>query len=85
MLRLSLISPPDIRLMLEPAAGIRLDFAGVTVASGETYSGPAEATPSLSEQVFRTQGLVMAEDFTVHPIPQNYGLITYNGFGLTVS
>jgi len=80
-----LISPPGIRLTLEPASGMELSFAGVQIAAGETYSGATEATPSRETQAFNTRGLLMPENFTVNPIPRNYGLITYNGFEITVS
>jgi hypothetical protein len=49
------------------------------------YEGEYEATPTRETQVFQTIGLRMAQDFVVNPIPRNYGLITWNGFELTVS
>lgn len=49
------------------------------------YAGPYEATPTHGTQVIPTLGYQMAQDFVVNPIPSNYGLITYNGFELTVS
>ena len=55
------------------------------VHDGEYYTGAYEATPSESEQVFETEGKVMSENFVVHAIPSNYGLITWNGSALTVS
>lgn len=57
------------------------DYVGHT----EPYDGPYDATPTRETQTFATQGKVMDEDFTVNPIPQNYGLITYNGFYMTVT
>lgn len=49
------------------------------------YAGPSEVTPSGDEQVLATAGQLMTEDITVHKIPSNYGLITWNGSVLTVS
>lgn len=49
------------------------------------YAGPYEATPTQETQVIPVLGYQMAQDFVVNPIPSNYGLITYNGFELTVS
>lgn len=49
------------------------------------YEGDYEATPSQQEQTFSTNGLAMSQDFVVHAIPSNYGLITWNGSALTVS
>lgn len=49
------------------------------------YDGETEATPSDQEQVFQTRGKKLLSNFTVKPIPSNYGLITYNGSVITVS
>lgn len=49
------------------------------------YEGSYEATPTRETQVFPTLGLGMTHDFIVHPIPQNYGLITWDGSAMTVS
>lgn len=49
------------------------------------YEGDYAVTPSSSEQVLHTNGLRMTGDITVAPIPQNYGLVTWNGAFLTIS
>lgn len=49
------------------------------------YDGPYEATPTRETQVFLTQNKRMTSDFTVNPIPSNYGLVTYNGAIITIS
>lgn len=49
------------------------------------YDGAYEATPTRSTQVFDTAGLAMRYSFVVNPIPQNYGLITWDGAAMTVS
>ena len=59
------------------------DIAVVGVA--QQYEGAYTTTPTRDRQVFHTEGKAMARDFVVEPIPPNYGLITYNGFGITVS
>ena len=51
----------------------------------DTYTGPTEATPGASEQIFATAGKMMTENFTVHAVPANYGMITWNGSTITVS
>ena len=51
----------------------------------QTYTGEYEATPSAETQTLNTEGLRLTRNVTVNPIPQNYGLITYNGAVLTVS
>ena len=58
----------------------------VALATGVSdYAGPYEATPTREAQTFPTAGRRMASDFTVGPIPSNWGLITWNGSTLTVS
>ena len=49
------------------------------------YDGPYSVTPSAEEQVLDTNGKRMTGDVVIDPIPQNYGLITWNGSVLTVS
>ena len=49
------------------------------------YSGPYEVTPSDTEQVLDTDSFYMNGNITINPIPNNYGLITWNGSTLTVS
>lgn len=51
----------------------------------QTYTGEYEVTPSAETQTLDTAGLRLTRPVTVNPIPQNYGLITYNGAVLTVS
>lgn len=57
----------------------------IVTSTVDPYDGPTEATPSGEEQVFQTADKRMLENFVVHPIPSNYGLITYNGTYITVS
>ena len=49
------------------------------------YQGATEITPTQETQVLETYGCIVPENITVNPIPQNYGLITWNGATLTVS
>ena len=51
----------------------------------EPYTGAYEFTPSTSEQTIEINGKRATSDITIHPIPQNYGLITWDGSTLTVS
>lgn len=43
--------------------------ANVQVVYGKSYDGEYVATPGFDDQVFLTNGLVMADDFTVREIP----------------
>ena len=51
----------------------------------ETYDGPYDITPSDEQQVFSTEGKRLVQNFTIEPIPSNYGKITWNGSVITVS
>ncbi len=55
------------------------------VGNYDRYGGPYEVTPAQTTQMLNTEGLVMTEPVVVHPIPENYGLITWNGVSLKVS
>ena len=49
------------------------------------YEGSYTLTPTAEEQIIPTNGLRMTDDLTIAPIPNNYGLITWNGSVITVS
>lgn len=49
------------------------------------YAGEIEFTPSPDEQIIHTINKVLLSDIKINPIPNNYGLITYNGSTITVS
>lgn len=51
----------------------------------ESYHGSVDITPTADVQVLATQGKVLDTNITIEPIPNNYGLITYNGSTITVS
>lgn len=54
-------------------------------AGGETYRGSYEFTPSASEQTIEIRDRTAIADIIINPIPQNYGLITWDGSTITVS
>jgi hypothetical protein len=55
------------------------------VGQYDPYQGETEFTPGPDEQVVSTRGKVLMSDIVINPIPQQYGLITYNGNVITVS
>lgn len=77
------------------AVTVSVDAANMSVTLGtpvvkeyvdvQTYTGEYEITPSAETQTLDTAGLRLTRPVTVNPIPQNYGLITWNGSFLTVS
>lgn len=53
--------------------------------SVEEYAGPYEFTPGQDAQVVAIADKKATADITIGPIPDNYGLITWDGATLTVS
>lgn len=49
------------------------------------YEGPYEVTPSAEQQTLETKDMLLANNVIINPIPNNYGLITWNGSTITVS
>lgn len=84
-----------IRLKVQDPTGVTLkvggsDTARLSAESGiplypDEYAGAYSITPSSQTQTLQTEGLMMAYDLVIDPIPDNYGLITWNGSTLTVS
>ena len=51
----------------------------------EEYHGATEVTPTQETQTLYTANLLVPVDIIINPIPQNYGLVTWDGSILTVS
>lgn len=51
----------------------------------QPYEGDYVVTPTQSTQTLSTAGMKMTGNVTINPIPNNYGLITWNGSIITVS
>ena len=51
----------------------------------DPYTGPYEVTPSQETQTLDTEGKRLTAPVVINPIPNNYGLISWNGSILTVS
>lgn len=49
------------------------------------YRGSYRVTPGAEEQTLSTAGMTMTDNVTVEAIPNNYGLITWDGHTITVS
>lgn len=49
------------------------------------YSGGYEFAPSNDVQIIHAADMVMHEDIIIDAIPNNYGLVTWDGSTLTVS
>ena len=57
----------------------------VEVGRTDPYIGEYEFTPGDSIQIINIQGKTAQEDIIINPIPQNYGLITWDGTAITIS
>lgn len=85
----------DLILVLEDSSPIGLVIEDssspltLTLGDGETeypvYDGATEFTPTRSVQTVITARRVLLDNITINPIPQNYGLVTYNGSVITIT
>lgn len=80
--RLSVVHSLSGSLSVMGSLSGRLSAAGGHV---DVYDGPMEVVPSQEAQMLATEGKLLKGDIIVAPIPSNYGRITYNGLGITVS
>ena len=81
-----MINSFDIRLFkvqFDAGGNFEVDF-GYTPPV-DVYDGTYEVTPSSEEQQLLTANKTLESNVVIHPIPSNYGLITWNGAVLTVS
>lgn len=70
---------------ITPRVSLRGVLTKPAMVSVPAYEGTYEVSPCAMAQTLFTAGKRMIQNIMVGPIPQNYGLITYNGFELTVS
>lgn len=59
--------------------------AAYQMREGEIYDGEYVFTPTQETQVVPTADKLLLDNITINPIPQNYGLITYNGAFIRVT
>ena len=71
-------APPQLGIDISPP--VVKEYIGAI-----PYEGEYEVTPSEETQVLFTDGKVLARNVIVHPIPSNWGKITWNGAVLTVT
>ena len=75
----------EVTATLATTAQIGAALTVPTIITPPTYGGSYEVTPSASEQTLETDGYIMDGNITIAPIPNNYGLITWDGSTITVS
>ena len=59
--------------------------ASYQMRQGEIYGGSYVFTPTQETQTVPTADKLLLENITINPIPNNYGLITYNGAYITIT
>lgn len=80
-----LSSPATIRGALATAPTISGDLTIPKTLMPDIYEGPFAVTPSAQAQVLDTAEKYLTDSIIVGPIPNNYGLITWDGSVITVS
>lgn len=78
---------PTVSVAIERKRQISVEMEDVTVNHNRipTYTGTYEVTPTQERQVLPTAGKRLDNDIVVESIPENYGLITWNGSFIRVS
>ena len=51
---------------------------------GEAYAGSYEFTPIDEAQTISCEDRLMMQDITIHPIPSNYGKVSWDGAKITI-
>lgn len=82
---LELINICDAELILEIAEDGEYGAFTALRDGYPAYDGDTTVTPSQDTQTLYTAQKSVLENITINPIPSNYGLITWNGYTLTVS
>lgn len=81
--------------VLAGVGGLTAELSGDAVLSGELsvpeavaveeYAGPYVYSPGAEPQTVEISGMRATQNIIIEAVPQNYGLITWNGSTLTVS
>lgn len=58
---------------------------GAEIYASNPYHGEYVVIPSEEVQTLQTGDCLLRQDVRIEPIPNNYGLITYDGTAITVS
>ncbi len=87
-----------VRLKVADRAPVKLKIVGgdsvrftsdqyIKIRSGDydRYEGPYEFIPTEETQTVECENMLTTENIVINPIPNNYGLITWNGSIITVS
>lgn len=84
--RLTVITDDAAVLNVSGTEPVTLDAeASIAIDRTEVYDGAYEWTPTGDIQTIEIANKKAVDHIRINPIPQNYGLITWNGSTLTVS
>ena len=83
ILEVERIAPAELVLEYEPT--VEMEASEIMELTDEEYDGPVTFTPDRTGKTFQTANKLIRDNITIKPIPENYGLITWNGSVLTVS
>lgn len=77
---------PRFEATFRPQESIKATFRDyIVVPVAEWFDGDYSITPTTQEQTIPISGKTGRRDIVVGAIPQNYGLVTWDGSVLTVS
>lgn len=82
---LHVVDNSTLSLSVGETISLSLSAGEVTNIGADKYDGSYEWTPSTETQTIPIDGKQATADIVIQPIPNNYGLITYNGSTITVS
>ena len=78
-------SQSEISLGVSEPTTVEMTVSGLVYVDYPHYEGETTVTPTQETQVLQTIGTLVTDNITINPIPNNYGLISWNGSVLTVS
>ena len=81
----TLTAPASIQGTLSGPQGIQGTLTIPTAAEVTPYEGEYMFTPSDETQIISIEQKMALQDIIINPIPNNYGLVTYDGSTITVS
>lgn len=84
-IKLHVADKQPVRLSVPKEKPIGMRVFGEFYGNAAPYVGEYEYTPTQQTQTIPIGGYKATQNITINPIPNNYGLITWNGATLTVS
>ena len=78
-------SQSEISLGVSEPTTVEMTVSGLVYVDYPQYEGETTVTPTQETQVLQTIGTLVTDNITINPIPNNYGLISWNGSVVTVS